>query len=182
MINLRKLAEQQKERRALKIKYRVLKQTHDIKLAKSLSPITKKLDEATKKISEVIKESNSEDDYKSNIKAQPNSSKFSNSMHEMIGSLMNSRKSPKITQDGFGRANFLGVPIQISETDTMEINETIYELTPEIYKALSFTGYTGKIMKNENDILMMNNITNDLGYTGIGNRDSKKNILYNNTS
>ena len=42
---LRKLAEQQKEQRALKIKNRILKQTHDIKLAESLSPFTKKLDE-----------------------------------------------------------------------------------------------------------------------------------------
>ena len=38
--NLRKLAEQQKNQRALKIKSRILKQTHDIKLAESLSPIT----------------------------------------------------------------------------------------------------------------------------------------------
>ena len=41
LINLRKLAEQQKEQRALKIKFRILKQTHDDKLAESLSPINK---------------------------------------------------------------------------------------------------------------------------------------------
>ena len=29
-------------------------------------------------------------------------------------------------------------------------------------------------MKNENHILMMNKIINDLGYTDIGDRDSKK--------
>ena len=44
LINLRKLAEQQKEQRAIKIKNRIFKQTHDIKLAESLSPFTKKLD------------------------------------------------------------------------------------------------------------------------------------------
>ena len=71
LINLRKLAEQQKDQRAIKIKTRNLKQTHDIKLADSLSPNTKKLDES-KKIREVIKESNSEDDIKSNITALPN--------------------------------------------------------------------------------------------------------------
>ena len=49
LINLRKLAEQQKERRAIKIRKKILKQIHDIKLAESLSPITKKLDESTKK-------------------------------------------------------------------------------------------------------------------------------------
>ena len=41
MINLRKLAQQQKEQRALKIKNGILKETHDIKLAEYLSPITK---------------------------------------------------------------------------------------------------------------------------------------------
>ena len=49
---LRKLSEQQKNERAQKIKNRIFKQTHDIKLAESLSPITKKLDntnENTKK-------------------------------------------------------------------------------------------------------------------------------------
>ena len=61
MINLRKLAEQQKSQRALKIKNRILKQTHDIKLAESLSPITKKLDEVketTQQLGDVIKENN----------------------------------------------------------------------------------------------------------------------------
>ena len=53
--NLRKLAEQQKEQRALKIKNRNLKQTHDVKLAESLSPIAKKLDETSEKLGDVIK-------------------------------------------------------------------------------------------------------------------------------
>ena len=42
--NLRKLAEQQKEERALKIKNKILKQTHNEKLAEILKPITKRLD------------------------------------------------------------------------------------------------------------------------------------------
>ena len=59
--NLRKLAEQQKNQRALKIKNRILKQTHDEKLAESLSPITKRLDlienNKGQKIGELIKKS-----------------------------------------------------------------------------------------------------------------------------
>ena len=47
--NLPKLAEKQKNERALKIKNRISRQTHDVKLAESSSPITKKLDESTKK-------------------------------------------------------------------------------------------------------------------------------------
>ena len=42
LINLRKLTKQQKEQRAVKLKNRILKQTHDVKLSKSLSPIIKK--------------------------------------------------------------------------------------------------------------------------------------------
>ena len=55
--NLRKLAQQEKEQRAIKIKNRILKQTHDKKLAESLSPITDKLEETRKNLGEVIKES-----------------------------------------------------------------------------------------------------------------------------
>ena len=42
LIILRKLAEQQKNQQALKSENRILKQTHDLKLAENLSPITKK--------------------------------------------------------------------------------------------------------------------------------------------
>ena len=54
-------------------------------------------------------------------------------------------------------------------------------MTPEIYKALSYTGYDGKTMKNENDILMLNNIISDLGYTGIGDIKSKRKVFLTGT-
>ena len=54
-------------------------------------------------------------------------------------------------------------------------------MTPEIYKALSYTGYDGKNLKNENDILMLYNIINDLGYTGIGDDKSKRKIFLTET-
>ena len=92
LINLRKLAEQQKNQRAFEIKNRILKQTHDVKLAESLSPITKKLDtinEIIKNLGNGTKESFS----KLDIKALPNKSKFSVSMRQMLGSLMNIHNS-----------------------------------------------------------------------------------------
>ena len=61
--NLLKLAEQQKNEGANKIKTRILKHTHDEKIAESLSPITKKLDEvkdSTKKLGDNIKQSQPE--------------------------------------------------------------------------------------------------------------------------
>ena len=57
------LAEQQKKHRAIKIKFRTLKQTLDIKLAENLSPFTKNLEEVnetTKKLREVIEKSEPE--------------------------------------------------------------------------------------------------------------------------
>ena len=61
LINLRNLAEQQKDQRALKIKTRSLKQTQDIKLAGTLSPITMKLEEVNESVQqlrEIVKQSN----------------------------------------------------------------------------------------------------------------------------
>ena len=43
----------------------------------------------------------------------------------MLGSLMNSRNSLKITQGESSRANILDVPIDISGADTMKVNENI---------------------------------------------------------
>ena len=129
------------------------------------------INKSTRSLDEVIKESKSENN---NTKALPNSFNFSESMREILGSLMNSRNSLKITQDESGQANILGVPIQISGAHTIRINEIIYELTPETYKALSSTTYTGKTMKNEDDIILMYNIIRDLGYTGIGDRQSNR--------
>ena len=62
-IILNKLAEQQKNQPALKIKTRILKQTHDANLAEPLCPLTKKLDvinDTTKKLGEVTEKSQPE--------------------------------------------------------------------------------------------------------------------------
>ena len=99
----------------------------------------------------------------------------------MIGSLTNSPNYLKVTQDESGRAIILGVAMQISEADTTKINENIYELTPEIFKALSSTTYTGKTMKNEDDIFFIYNIIRDLGYTGRGDRPSNRKSLFTKT-
>ena len=61
---IRNLAEQQINQRDLENENRILKQTHDIKLAGNLSPVTKNLDtinENTKKFGEIVKKSDVED-------------------------------------------------------------------------------------------------------------------------
>ena len=100
----------------------------------------------------------------------------------MLVSILNSRNSLKITQDDFGQANFLGIPFQISWGERIKIKDNIFDLTPEIYKALSSTSNTGRTMKIESDILLMNNFINHLGYTGKGDKSSKKKSFHNNIS
>ena len=97
-------------------------------------------------------------------------------MTKTLGRLKSSANSLKIKSTPSG-ATILGVPIYTLGGDTIQIKGNDYDLTPEIYKALSFTGYEGKNLKNENDILMLNNIINDLEYTGIGDNKSKRKTI-----
>ena len=150
LINLRKLAEKQENQRALKIKNRILKQTHDIKLAESLSPITKKgneVNQSTKNLGEVIKDSNSENENNpkivaveieldnsegDNIRALPNSSIFCELMTKTLGSLMSSSNPLRIKASPSG-PTILGVPINTLGDDKLRIRDNDYELSPEIY-------------------------------------------------
>ena len=70
-------------------------------------------------------------------------------MTETLGALMNSNNSLKLIPDDSGRATISGVPMNTLGGDRIQINENIYDLTPEIYKALSGTGNTVKNMKSE---------------------------------
>ena len=93
-------------------------------------------------------------------------------MTKTLGSLMSSSNSLRIKASS--GPTILGVPIYTLGGDKLRIGDNDYELTPEFYKALSYTGYTGKTMKNENDFLMMDNIKNDLGYTAAEDRPSNR--------
>ena len=101
-------------------------------------------------------------------------------MTKTLGSLMSRSNSLKTEASPSG-ATVLGVPIYTLGGDKLRTRDNDYELTPEIYKALSFTGYNGRNKKNENDILMLDNIINDLGYTGIEHRDSKRKTFFTQT-
>ena len=75
-------------------------------------------------------------------------------------------------------SSILGVPIKTLGGDRIQINDNIYNITPEIHKALSSTTYTGRTMKVESDILMLYNITGDLRYTGRGDRQSNRKTFF----
>ena len=103
-------------------------------------------------------------------------------MAKTLGSLMTGSNSLRIKAPPSG-PTFLGVPIYTLGGDKLRMRDNDYELTPEVYKALSYIGYTGTIMKKVKDILMMNNIIKDLGYTGIGDEKSNRKLFfYQNSS
>ena len=141
-----------------------------------------------KKVVDGTKESNAENNHEivpseidkiqTNLKSLPNSSNFSISKHQMLGSLMNSRTSLKVIQDEFGQANILGFPIQLWGGARIKINDIVYDLTPEIYKASSSTSNTGKTMTNEEDILRMCNVIRELGNTGRGERQPSRKTFF----
>ena len=97
-----------------------------------------------------------------------------------LGKLMSSLNSLKIKSNPSG-ATIVGIPIYTLGGDKLRIRDNDYEITPELYEALSYTGYTGKSMKKESDILMMSNISKELGYTGIGDRGSKGETFFTKT-
>ena len=101
-------------------------------------------------------------------------------MTKTLGRLMSSGNSLRIKPSPSG-ASILGVPFYTLGGDKLRIRDNDYELTPEIYKALSYTGYNSKSMKNENDILMMYNFIRHLGYTCVGDKKSNKKTFFTKT-
>ena len=182
--NLRKLANQQKEQRALKIKNRILKQTHDKKLAESLSsitdPITERLDEVNKSAKKLdsIKESfspNNEnlDTINESTQKVGDIIKESNAennkeititpsilLQNTFKSLTESPSSLKLKHDKNGNFSILGTNITPLGGDKVQVFDNIYELNPELHGALSKPSYTGNSTKNENDRKTLYNFFN----------------------
>ena len=178
--NLRKLADQQENERAPKIKNRILKQTHDIKLAESLSPITKKLDELNKSAQKTLSPINEKlDNINESTQKVGDIIRDSNAIPSILlkdtfKSLSEASNSLKLNKDKDGDMSILGTPIKSLGGDKILVNDNnIYEFNSEIHKALSNSSYTGKSIKNENDRRNLYNFSTDIGYSGI--RDEKTN-------
>ena len=74
--------------------------------------------------------------------------------------------------------SILGVPVRSLGGGEIQVNDNIYDITPEIHKSLSLTTYTGRSMKNENDQRTLKKFLVDVGYTGDGAKKSiKRNFL-----
>ena len=184
--NLRKLADQQKEQQALKNKNRILKKTHDVKLAESLSPITKKLDQVNKSTRESLSpitqklDNINESTQKVGDLIESNSKKeLSTLLKNTFKSLKETSSSLKLNDDEEGNLTILGTLIKSLGGDKILVNNrNIYEVTPEIHRALSKSSYTGKSMKDEDDRKNLYNLLTDIGYSGYGDQKNSQKIFF----
>ena len=194
--NLRKLADQQKNQRAIKIKNRILKQTHDIKLAESLSPITKKLDETTNKLGDVIKETtqnlgnvikentpppaientqpqlpieNNQDDTQPGVL-------YNVSLENTLTNMKEKEKGFfKITEDENGQRFWNGKRVEISGDSRIEIRGKDFNITPNLENVFTYT--TGRSLKklDKTEILTYKQLLKTLNYKNYKNKSGEKN-------
>ena len=159
--NLRKLAEQQKEQRALKIKNKKLKETHDVKLAESLSPITKKLDEVkktTRELGDVIRESQQHtpqlaiENPQQQLPVENNQNDsqpgilYDVSLENTLTNMKDKQKGFfKITEDENGQRFWNGIPVEISSDSRVEIKGKSFNITANLQNVS--TDITGKSLK-----------------------------------
>ena len=153
LVNLRKLAEQQKNQRALKIKNRILKQTLDIKLAESLSPITKKLDEVketTQKLGEVIEKSQPENIIpQTAIENTPSPHPIENNesviydieLENTLKNMKNNTGPFQTYEDPEHGWMWKGYPIKVLGGLEVEVNDKKYNTPPGIQKVFVNTSY-----------------------------------------
>ena len=189
MINLRKLDEQQKNQRALKIKNRILKQTHDVKLAESLSPITEKLDETNKNLSDVIKEStqNLGNVIKENntpqlaientpqlaIENSPTTQQpTENNESEVYDVELENTLNKMKDNTGFFKTHYdrqrgwilNNYPIKTPKGTNIEINENDYNITPGLQKVITDHTYETAKSLSDKDKLIFRDILVKTGY------------------
>ena len=156
LINLRNLAEQQKNQRALKIKYRILKQTHDVKLAESLSPITEiiKKSQPSQNIKTILQNSESQ------TPAIDNTS-TSQSLRDTLSFMKKSKNFFKLVQDG--KDVFWNKTPIIPQENRVNIKGMEFDIKPNIQNYFTNTKLTTKNM-NDEDKLIVYNILKNIGF------------------
>ena len=172
LINLRTLADQRKNQRDLKIKSRNLKQTHDIKLPESLSPITKKLDEgkeSTHKTRDFIRRSQPETPQLS-IEKAPTHQRMENIEGviydvELENTLKNMRdntvffKTHEHPERGWMLNNY---PFKLVRGTEVVINDKEYNITPGFQKVFTDTSYNTAKSMNDMEKLVFRDILKKL--------------------
>ena len=154
LINLRKLADQQRNQRAEKIKNRFLKQTHDVKLAESLSRISKRLEEvnkSTKELGEIVKESKPETPQVAIANTQTpaiEKTTTSQSLLDTLSFMKTSKHFFKIERDG-NKLFWNKIPINALGENRISIKDREYDIKHNIQTYFTNTNQTTKYMNDE---------------------------------
>ena len=160
LVNLRKLAQQQKNQRALKIKNRILKQTHDVKLAESLSPITKKLDE----VGEIVKKSQPSQHIQTILQNSGSqtpaidNTATSQSLRDTLSFMKKNNNFFKLEQDG-DKVFWKNTPIIPLGGNRISIDDEEYDIKPNIQNYFTKTYLTTKHMSNEDKLTIYDILT-----------------------
>ena len=157
LINLRKLAEQQKEQRALEIKNKILEKTHDDKLAKSLSPITERLDEVNETTKKLVKKSDVEDG-NTQTPAIENTT-TSQSLGDTLSFMKKSKNFLKLVQDG-KEVFWNKTPIIPQGENRVSIKNKEFDIKPNIQNYFTNTKLTTKNIDNENKLTVYDILKN----------------------
>ena len=147
--NSRKLVEEQKIQRTHKIKSRILKPTHDIQLAESLSPVTKKLDEvieSTKKLGEIVKKSDVEDENTQTPAIQ--NIIGTQSLRDTLAMLKGSKNFFKSDKKSNGDVFWNDVFIRPLRENRISIKDVEYDITHDIQAYFTNTKLTSKFLDN----------------------------------
>ena len=169
--NLRKLAQQQKEQRAIKIKKRILKQTHDEKLAESLSPFTKNLDEvnkSTQEVGDIIKKSQPSQNFKTILQNSDSQTpaidytSTSQSLRDTLSFMNTSKNFFKLEQDG-NKVFWNKIPIKTLGENRISIKDREYDIKPSFQNYFTNTKLTTKNMDDE-DKLTVHDILKNTGF------------------
>ena len=145
---MRKLAQQQKEQRAERNTNKILKQTHDVKLAESLSLVTKELDEgkkSIKKLGELVEKSEVVDG-NTQTPAIENTN-ISLSLLDTLSFMKTSKKFFKLREDG-GRVYWNDVFFNPLGYNGIRNKNHEYDISPDIQAYFTNTKLTIKFLDN----------------------------------
>ena len=180
--NLRKLAQQQKEQRALRIKNNILKETHDKKLAESLSPITEKLDETNKKLSVVIKEStknlgnvikeNNTPTIQPSIENTPTQQPIEDNEGRVYDAQLENTLNKMVDNTGFFKTHYdqqrgwmlNNIPIKSPGGTKIQVDEDEYDLTKGIRNVLTKKTYKSVKSLNDKEKVVLGDFLSKTGY------------------
>ena len=148
-----------------------MKETHDVKIAESLSPITKKLDETNKNLSDVIKENNTPT-IQPAIENTPTQQPIENNEGNIYDVELENTLNKMADNTGFFKTHYdeqrgwmlNNIPIKSPGGTKIQVDEDEYDLTKGIRNVLTKKTYKSIKSLNDNEKVVLRNFLSKTGY------------------